>query len=859
MKLFTKLILAVSIALSGGAAYAQTPPPVSIAGKTWTYCGLENGNCTWSGGGSRSAIFLALPPDTLTQGNEITAAPITTGKGCYQGGAFNTDPAPGYDKYCATASSSPPPAPTDTLTATPSSGTAGFASTLAWTSTNATSCSGVGTGLNGSTVVHPTVTTVYTQTCTGATSPAAVAHATATVTGSPPPPPTASLTASPTSGPAGTSFTLTLTSTNATSCTGPVSGIAGSVVVAPTSTTSYTETCSGAGSPPASSTATVTITGGTGQTLSFGSPSTVTGGTPNGKIAADTVTTDGMRIYANGASVQMKFIANVTSADTIIWSVQDALGAVKASGSFPVPSGVSTTTLTSGSSTLAGYFVITATAQAGGGTLPTKGTRPAGIATFGVLPATNILPAVTFANPDQHRIGMQGCNSNFACLQDLGAISTIDDDNQSSLDPNCTGYTASASHLNAFYQAHPSITRIARLDGYPPCNSITGQMDDSYNLPLNLTQWSNYVVQVAKEQALIHSAFYATQVSIYYQVTWEPANPGRGEFSNGAGAADFLTLYRTAYTAIHANDPNAVVMGPAEPFPYNNNTASDYRITNTPGLCAYIDGVTTHGYYDGGTYPAHPPERNDGDPIAYLNALDNSMRGLRGVMQTCKPNMKLFATELGINYDDGIAYASAGITANQLYAQGAVALRSHITTLGEGAQMTYYFFGPDFAGETGYGTLFALDAPAGDGGSLNNSPKPAAMMLAAHSRIIDGTQTLGYLNLPACVQSSGCVHGYAFQQLGGGKVITAVWFHKNSAWVSGNYSSTVSTSYTLAVDSPGTSGNVTVLDMFGNPTTKPYTNGSIVLTLTESPQYVVSANATLTKTLVTVPVGYVSQ
>jgi hypothetical protein len=126
------------------------------------------------------------------------------------------------------------------------------------------------------------------------------------------------------------------------------------------------------------------------------------------------------------------------------------------------------------------------------------------------------------------------------------------------------------------------------------------------------------------------------------------------------------------------------------------------------------------------------------------------------------------------------------------------------------------------------------------------------MTVAAMTRILDGTTTLGPLaNLP-----SG-VYAYAFQQLGGGRVITALWTHNNAVWdASTGFSSTYSTAYTLAVDAPGTSGTVQLIDAMGNPSSAPYSDGKLVLTLTESPQYVVSTNADVAKSHSTKPVGY---
>lgn len=63
------------------------------------------------------------------------------------------------------------PIPTVTLTASPTSITSGGSSTLIWSSTNATSCTGTGFtagGTSGNAIVSPAVTQTYSITCTGA-------------------------------------------------------------------------------------------------------------------------------------------------------------------------------------------------------------------------------------------------------------------------------------------------------------------------------------------------------------------------------------------------------------------------------------------------------------------------------------------------------------------------------------------------------------------------------------------------------------------------------------------------------------------------------------------------------------------
>jgi hypothetical protein len=174
----------------------------------------------------------------------------------------------GIHLQAASVAPSPPPAaPTAALSANPASVNAGQSSTLSWSSTNATSCTGGGftaSGISGSAVVAPSTTTSYSIACSGSGG-SATATATVTVAAPPPPPspPTASLSANPTSVKAGKSSTLSWSSTNATSCTGgnfAASGTSGSALAKPSVTTTYSISCSGKGGS-ATASATVSVNG----------------------------------------------------------------------------------------------------------------------------------------------------------------------------------------------------------------------------------------------------------------------------------------------------------------------------------------------------------------------------------------------------------------------------------------------------------------------------------------------------------------------------------------------------------------------------------------------------------------------
>jgi len=158
------------------------------------------------------------------------------------------------------------PAPSIVISASPSTVASGSDSTLAWSSVNATSCTGSGAWVGGKALSGSqstgamTADETYTLRCSGAGG-TAVQSATVSVTK---PAPTVSLAASPSTIPSGGSSTLAWSTINATSCT--ASGAwAGSKADSGSASTgvltvdeTYTLTCSGAGGSAAQS-ATVSI------------------------------------------------------------------------------------------------------------------------------------------------------------------------------------------------------------------------------------------------------------------------------------------------------------------------------------------------------------------------------------------------------------------------------------------------------------------------------------------------------------------------------------------------------------------------------------------------------------------------
>ena len=583
-------------------------------------------------------------------------------------------------------------------------------------------------------------------------------------------------------------------------------------------------------------------------------------------IEADTPGSNGTRTFAVNRDFAIAFTTHIEHNDTVVWQIRDERDTVRASARLRVAAGAQTTTLTC-RSPLAGYFAISARLAQAGNALPERGTRPAGIATFGVLPdVSHALPPASYAREDQHRFGGQGANylapGETCCDGDgyrplyptLGLSWANDNRNWYMKEENKADTFKPSLETLAHFFRKGDIMRLIQLDGIPGWASPTGERTHSY-APASEAAYRSYMRRVGLDSAAIRERYFPQQSNNYYQTTWEPDYDGGLPWRDTD--AHFVAMYRATYESIHATDPHAVVMGTANAS-VRENTRWLKRLAPF-GLAHYLDGVAIHGYYDVGCSPSHPPERlaTSADAAHAANALPASMRELRATMvRYLKPGAKLFATETGISYDLGTSYGPNYPTQNVLFAQGAVVARTHLILLGEGADMTYVFYSSDTPDSPpGYGLFFDLSNPKGSYGSNDISPKPAAMAVAAMTRIVDGTATLGYLN-----DVPPGVYGYAFQRLNGGKIVTALWTHSNAVWnASAGFSSTYTVPYSLKVDDPGTSGNVVVLDTMGNAASMPYSNGRVALTLSEAPLYVVSTNRNAMMSHVTVPAGYVVQ
>ena len=375
-------------------------------------------------------------------------------------------------------------------------------------------------------------------------------------------------------------------------------------------------------------------------------PTTTSGGTPKGLISADTPVSNGVRMFPLSASFTIQFVTKAPASDRVNWSVQDYQGNIRGSGSFAVPAGAQTSKITCTSSA-SGYFALTGTLNNAGGTLPKAGTRPAGIATFGVLPSVSwALPAATYTSQEQHRFGMQGESDKPALLNALGVTQAIDWRQLSNMEPfraNSWNPTAaqSVANVDSLFKTG-EIARLVRLDGVPAWASPTGAVvQDSY-APKDLNYFQGYMARVGADTEAIRKTYFPNMKNNYYQVTWEP--------SWAESPSSFVAMYKAVYQGVHSTDPHAVVMGVTSPDP---GTAGDFGTgqwlkTYAPlGLQNYIDGITTHSYWANHDSPSFPPEKYDSNPSTYYQslAINHQMRNLRAKMQNFKPTMRLWSTE----------------------------------------------------------------------------------------------------------------------------------------------------------------------------------------------------------------------
>ncbi len=545
---------------------------------------------------------------------------------------------------------------------------------------------------------------------------------------------------------------------------------------------------------------------------------------------------DATQTFTQGSKFTVSFDAVSKEADSLVWSIADYTGKAHASGTIAVSAGTTTATL-SCSSTIAGYFAVSAKLSKSGATEPWQGSRPAGFVAFGVLP--NVADFVPDFNVslDTRRIGLVGAqdvepNTGLQPInENLGTSWVMSARSMSTTEPERAG-----QYNPATYPIDPSLkeghlAQVVYMNGIPYWASTapSPEAGGSYP-PKSFSAFQSYSALVGKEMARIHKDYIPNQHKNYYQLSWEP-DPGPSTEWKGTDA-QFIELYKAGYEGLHSTDPDAAVMGPA---------------TQSLGICAswlerlvpegygkYLDAVSCHGYYIVGASSALPPEAGN---------LAGKVQALRQTMVKLLPaGTKLFVTETGIGYPMGSHYTASFPTAAVLKEHAEAVVRTHLFMLGEGVDTSFVFYSADFMQHCGFGVYFNLNVQT-NMASGNLEPKPTAMAVAAATRLIDGSRSLGALtNMPAGA------YGYTFLLANSKETMTALWAH-NSTFNAGE-------TYELQVAPIGTSGTVVMFDTMGNPKNVAYSDGMLKVAIGEMPVYVMSSDISAAKAHLRAPKGY---
>src|SRR5579859_6728670 len=288
-------------------------------------------------------------------------------------------------------------------------------------------------------------------------------------------------------------------------------------------------------------------------------------------VTADFAGNRPMRTFTNGLPFTIEMHAAAPTAEVLEWQVTDYNGRVAASGNSQIK-GTGALSV-SCVSTRAGYFSLGAHFQGTLHGLPRIGSRPAGIATFGVLPnVAPWLPAVPSGPLDAHRFGLQGANfarSGVCCegngLQpvnyDVGSTWVLDSRSELNMEPKYAGqYNPTTHPLDVGFE-DGRLARIVTLNGIPAWASTAPAAGarGSYP-PKSFADFRVYTSLVGEESARVQATYIPNQDHNYYQITWEP-DPGTPTEWKGSDA-EFVHLYEAAWGGVHTTDPNAQVMGP---------------------------------------------------------------------------------------------------------------------------------------------------------------------------------------------------------------------------------------------------------------------------------------------------------
>jgi hypothetical protein len=492
-------------------------------------------------------------------------------------------------------------------------------------------------------------------------------------------------------------------------------------------------------------------------------------------IAADELTVNfdsnsRFPVFEAGHNVEVGFLLkrdDASKPDRILCEAVDYLGKSVCNSALQVPKGETKFYKVVPLKNLpAGYFEIHAKLESSGLELPRQGSMPPGIASFGIVSS---LKALTPAQPDQARFGIQGTNfiksgvfmqgDSYAPLyQTLGIRWVNMGRDWKDSEPDHAGEfldtlkknaeTAAKNPASPNYMADNQLVPLVHMAGLPwwaidfpadvEVDKTHFQLAMGYP-PKDYQQYTDYLAELSKDYSATRKQKFPDLKSGYYQVGWEPDWHWKGTDEQ------FVKLYAAAYKGLHAGDPEAVVLGPG--YGVMGTGVKLLERLLPLGLAQNLDGLAIHGYY----LPFGNPNAAEANgklisPEAG-GAIEN-MRKLRGLMaQYFKPNARLIQTEWGLPYET--QYIK--LTPELLRLQASYVIRGQLIFLGEGCDMTYFFYTADYGrldkgGEDGYGLCFNLTMPNPSYGATNVAPKPVFMAACTLTRVLEGTKTIGAVN-----------------------------------------------------------------------------------------------------------------
>lgn len=537
--------------------------------------------------------------------------------------------------------------------------------------------------------------------------------------------------------------------------------------------------------------------------------------------AASTLTAETSRpahsTFAAGEPVVVTFAARgVTSPATLAVTVKDENDAVLSKTTLPVqPDAQGSWTIDwSAPTPHLGFYRVYA-ALSDGTTVPRLRDRPAGYITYAVVP--DPAKRVDYGEYDS-MFGMQGGFSTKASvIPYLGVRWVLQGFNWDRLEKDHPGQFAEnrakalAGGAAVFPEPNAAVDTV----------TYAGQRYNTYDLPcLNGTPlWAQFPGTAGSSQAALSDSAkaawkaYCTEVAKayahdyparrrhLYQITWEPIYPWGFKGTND----QLVEIYRIAYPALHAADPQAFVLGPT-----GDGISRDAVLWNDDifkaGIGKYVDGVSIHPYC------TYPPEKTG--LVDYYRQLKDVIRAHTG------RDLPLFGTEQGYatRSDEGPAVDLVQAKAN---------IREGLITAGEGfsLNMTFYVSG------AGYDYYYNCN-PRVQFGSDKLAPKPSVPAYAAMTWLIDGHPATGPIDW---LGGTSC--GYVFQR--GDDVILALWDSGDNP---------------RKVSLPVGVKQVMVYDWMGNGTAATAAAGNVDVTLTQEPVYVKGVSTKLWGRLAVHPV-----